>query len=160
MSVYPLVFGIRDAVAGRGFLAGVSLQGRALLEFEDGQWWVSGVEPGGITASGDTPDTAYSSFREGLRRVLFDSAHLTESLEAFEAEVKALASQRNPAAEERWDAARQLIRAGAAVEESFAADLPRLTKTVSCGATVVRLDRSEHEFTPLDNKPDKLLTAA
>ena len=160
MNVYPLVFGIRDAVAGRGFLAGVSIQGRALLEFEDGRWWVSGVEPGGVTEGGDTPDAAYRNFRVALRLVLFDSAQLTDSLEAFEADVKSLAGQRNPAAEERWEAARQLIRAGAAVEESFAGELPRITKAVTCAVTIVRLDRTEHEFKPQDNKPDELLTAA
>jgi len=161
MNVYPLVFGVRHAIAGRGFLAGVSVNGRALLEAdEDGLWWMTSVEPGGLTASGETPDAAYANFRETLRLVLFDSAHLTDSLDAFEVDAKSLGRERNTAAEARWDAARQEIRGGAALDVDFAAALPRLTKDVTCGVTVLRLDKTEHEFKPQDNKPDKLLTAA
>jgi predicted RNase H-like HicB family nuclease len=161
MKVYPLVFGIRHAIAGRGFLAGVSINGRALLEVdEDGLWWMTGVEPGGVAASGETPDAAYASFRETLRLILFDSAHLTDSLASFEGDVKSLGHQRNEAAAARWDVARQEIRAGATVDADFAAALPRLTKDVTCGVTIMRLDKTEHAFKPQDNKPDKLLTAA
>ena len=160
MNSYPLVFGTRDAVAGRGFLAGVSINGRALLELEDGEWWVGGVQPAGIMGSGESPEAAYKDYRENLRLVLFDSAHLTDSFEAFERDVLALMDQINHAADERWEEARSLIRRGAAVEEGFAAALPRITKTVPCSVTVVRLDKTSHEFKPSDNKPDKLLTAA
>jgi predicted RNase H-like HicB family nuclease len=164
MSVYPLFFGVRDAVAGRGFLAGVAVTGRAVLEFEDGRWWVSGVEPGGIVGDGETPEAAYANFRESLRLVLYDSAHLANSFDDFRTDVEALARQSNDAADARWAAARQLvrqlIRAGAPIEAPFAAELPRLTKDVKCGAQVVRLDESSRDFKPQQNKQDRLLTAA
>lgn len=160
MRANPLLFGFRDAVAGNGFMASVHLNGRALMEFEDGEWWVSGVEPGGILASGATPHEAYAAFREAVRTVLFDSASLTENFAAFERDVQALAGQKNEVAETRWEQARGDIRGGAEPDNEFAAGLPRVTKPIACSVRVVRLDEPQGGFKPQDNKLDLVALSA
>ncbi len=46
MPDYPVMFTVRDTVSGNGFLAGITLTGRALMTREaDGKWWVYGVRP-------------------------------------------------------------------------------------------------------------------
>ena len=59
MPDYPLMFTVRDAISGNGYLAGVTVYGRAIMrEEEDGKWWMTGVRPSGITAPGDSPGDA------------------------------------------------------------------------------------------------------
>lgn len=42
MTRYPLLFGFRDLIAGNGFVAGVAINGRALLVDEDDGFWIFG----------------------------------------------------------------------------------------------------------------------
>ncbi len=43
---HPMMFIFRDTISGNGFLAGITLSGRALMMEEDGKWWMYGVRPG------------------------------------------------------------------------------------------------------------------
>ena len=45
---HPIMLTLKDAISGQGFLAGITLSGRALMRHEDGKWWMYGVRPGGI----------------------------------------------------------------------------------------------------------------
>lgn len=157
---YPLIFQILNDVAGRGFLAGVMVEGRALMAEEDGRWWVYGVDPGPLAGSGQTPMEAYHSFRQALQEVLFDSAADAQNYEAFKADVEHVLRQRDEADANRWERARQEVRAGAEVVESLK-ELPRKTGTVPINVLLVRLDSMEsQQFSPSDNKVDALATAA
>ncbi len=160
MSAYPLIYSVKDTVSGQGFLASVAIRGRVVIECEADEWWAIGVEPGGIASSGDCPQAAYLSFREALRFVLFDSAHLTESFDAFVSDVQRIAGQTNTAAEQRWQEARRLVREGAPIDDVFASPLPRVTTDVRCGTEVVRLDVPCRVFSPRDNEQDEILAAA
>jgi hypothetical protein len=140
MLTYPLVFGTRDAVTGNGFVAGVSIQGRALAVQEGGEWWVYGVEPGGLDASGETPVEPYLRFRETVRKVLLDSAALASDFEGFQADVTVLGSQKDEREDARWTAARAAVRAGDVAPEGAIAELPRVTDEVVCNVEVTRLD--------------------
>ena len=70
----PLFFRYRDIVFGRGFAATVETSGRALLEREDGEFVMAGVEPGGMAVSGETREAAHEAFRKTFTEVLFDIA--------------------------------------------------------------------------------------
>ena len=49
MASYPVMFTLRDTVSGNGFLAGITLTGRALMKREDDEkWWIYGVRPAAI----------------------------------------------------------------------------------------------------------------
>lgn len=125
---YPLIFGFRDVVAGRGFLAGVQVQGFALLEHEDGAWWMTGVQPSGIVDYGSTEAEAYAEFRATFRNVLFDSALLAADYEAFKADVELLFNQSTNSTLQRWLDARVAIRGGARPTGEYVAGLPMNTR--------------------------------
>ena len=47
---------LQDAISGNGFLAGITLSGRALMRKEDdGKWWMYGVRPAGFGRVVETP---------------------------------------------------------------------------------------------------------
>ena len=83
---YPILFRITHAVRCEQFEALVTTEGRALMAFEDDEWWCHGVEPGGITEHGDGPLVAYEAFRLSIRHVLDDLAEESASADQRGAE--------------------------------------------------------------------------
>jgi len=125
MAEYPLVFTFSDKVSGNGFLAGVTVSGRALVVKEDGQWWMLGVRPSAIAAHGETPAGAYIEFRKAFTAVLFDSAALTPTFEAFKASVEQFFNDRDMVEEKRWQDAGEAIRSGEVTPEPPFSELKR-----------------------------------
>lgn len=158
---YPLLFGFRDAVSGRGFLAGVAIEGRALMVQEDGEWWMYGVTPAGLAAHGATPPEAHAAFREAYRKVLFDISGLSENYEAFRAEVERFYEEPDEEDAARWVAAARAIRDGALTPEAPFSELPRVkAEEHCCKLTVERLDVARRPFSPADNTVDSYAVAA
>lgn len=161
MNEFPLVYRLQVPIFGRGFIAGVEVRGHALLVHEDdGTWWVSGVQPGGLADTGDTPASAYAAFRNGLVMVLIDSQAQTDSYAAFSADVHRLLNQVSDADRVRWTEARDRLRAGAAVTEPFLANLPRAAGEIACGGKVVRLNDAPGRLTASATVSDQVLQAA
>ncbi len=154
---YPLVFSFRDVIEGNGFLAGVAISGRALMvhEGEDG-WWLYGVTPAGIAATGDTPPEAHAAFRNTYREVLFDAAADAADFEAFKTEVERFFNEGNSEEERRWNEAAAAIRSGQVTPEAFFSELPRIPAD-SCplSLTVERLDTAERKFSYRGNTLDR-----
>ena len=154
-SVYPLLFTYQDAVSGEGFLAGITLSGRALMEEEDGEWWLYGVRPGTIVESGKSPQEAYLRFKNRYKEVLFDVANEAGTFEAFKQEIERFFYQPDPAEEQRWEAALKAIRGGQEVPQPFS-DLPRQApEDRPTAVAVVRLDAEHTRFMPSDNTLDR-----
>jgi hypothetical protein len=156
MNVFPLIYGFRELVAGAGFVAGVTVDGCALLKKEEDGWWLYGVQPGGIAERGDTEYEAYLRFKQSFREVLADSAALYESFDAFKEDLEKLAAQVNGARATEWNATRQAVRNGELKPEGTLADLPRVTADVHVGIRVIQLQRP----TVKDNPAEKSLQAA
>jgi hypothetical protein len=112
MTHYPLLFGFNDLVAGNGFVAGIALQGRALLVQEEEGFWMNGVNPGALAAGGKTPAEAQAGFREAYRSVLFDLAHTAGSYETFKREVEAFFHQTDEPTTAEWSQAVLEVRQG------------------------------------------------
>ena len=114
MKNYPIIFGFRDLVQGEGYLAGVAVEGRALIHEEEGEYWIEGVHPGGFSAVGHSPAAVLEDFRRSYREILFDIATDASSFEAFEEEVERF--YHGHGASERmfreWQAAVEDVRAG------------------------------------------------
>lgn len=104
--MYPLIFECKQVVAGCGFLAGVMLEGFALLDQDGGAWFVTGVQPVGITACGATEAEACTEFRESIWDWLLDCAESARGFEAFEAEVGRVLARRDHGLLQQWRAAR------------------------------------------------------
>lgn len=133
MKRFPLLFQFRDLIAGNKFLAGVEMNGRALLVDEDDGVWIYGVNPGGMAAAGEDKSEALNAFRKAYQVVLNDIVASAASFEEFEAEVTRFFAQESDADE--WAEAVEQVRAeGKSVDwvHSEDADSPR-------GVLVVKL---------------------
>lgn len=162
MTALPLIFGFRDALSGNGFLAGVAINGRALMVEEgENDWWMYGVQPGGICAGGSTFNEAHSAFREMYRKALFDMAGLCEDFTSFEAEVRRFCSETDDEDAARWLEAAHAIRKGDLDPGASAAGLPRVkAEEHVCRSTVARLDEPQVRFRPEDNEIDTVAVVA
>lgn len=109
---YPLLFSVRELVLCKGFVAGVEVYGRALVEQEDDGWWVFGVNPGAVAESGKSFRGAVDNFRARLRTVLFDYAEDADEFSSFKNAVERFFHASDLETETEWDAARAEVRAG------------------------------------------------
>lgn len=149
---------LRDAISGDGFLAGITLSGRALMRKEDDdKWWMYGVRPAGIAASGSTIEETFSHFRNRYKEILFDIAQESESFDAFKNEVERFyyeADQDNED-ERMWEKALHAIRTGNLTPPEPFASLPReAPESKPSQITIERLDREGKRFMPSDNVTD------
>jgi hypothetical protein len=161
MPDYPLMFTFRDVVSGDGFLAGVTVWGRAVMTFEDEKWWAYGVRPAGLAESGSTPQEAHARFRNRFKEVLFDIAEEAQNFLVFNSEVERFYYEPDIEEEKRWTAAFEVIRSGNVLPEHPFSSLPKEPpETRPTGITVERLDNCKSRYTPTDNVPDRFVFAA
>jgi hypothetical protein len=146
---YPLVYSFRDLIAGNGFVAVVSIDGRVLLEEEeDGDVWMYGVQPGGVAAGKTESTTVFTEFKKAYLSVLFDIAAEATSFDTFKAEVTTFFETVNDAFAKDWD----LLVAAVRRENTTLPDLktvkseskpPRLLVEEAAPA---KIDASANEF--------------
>jgi len=134
MNQYPLVFRFRDWIPGSRFVAGVQLVGRVLMskEEDDGQWWIYGVTPGGLSESGDDPSDAYAKFRAFFKGILTDFAEEAATFEEFEAKVQRFVGQTDNADAKVWDDTRAAVKAGGQVDPALGG-MPKLSGDIPAG---------------------------
>jgi hypothetical protein len=161
MPDYPFVFTFNDTVSGNGFLANVTMTGRAVMAMEDGSWWMFGVRPAALAAKGDTPPGSYIEFRMAYKKLLFDTAAFSQSFEGFKAEVERFFYERDESEERRWDAASSAIQAERVRVEAPFDTLPREAPEVRpVSISVDRLDKAEAVFTASNNVLDNYAISA
>lgn len=126
MPEYPLLFRITHAVRCAKFEALVITDGRALMAFEDDEWWCNGVDPGGLTENGEGPLVAFQRFRKAFQEVLDDLAEDGASFGTFEREAREFFAT-DGVELERWQRALEELqrRSGEQLEEPFR-DMPRM----------------------------------
>ena len=160
MPEYPLVFTFSDKVSGNGFLANVTINGRALVVKEGELWWMVGVRPAAIAEKGDSPGGAYVDFRRAFTAVLYDAAAVAVGFDAFKAEVERFFYERDETEEQRWNAAGEAIRSGAVTPEPPFAALPReAPQARPVAISVDRID-GQQSFTANDNVLDSYALSA
>lgn len=160
MANYPLMFTLRDVVSGEGYLAGVTLYGRALMVKEDdGNWWMYGVRPGAIADYGTTPQEAFHKFRDRYKTLLFDIAEDAADFEKFKVEVESFYSQPNPEEEARWTEAFRAIRSGEAEVEAPFDSLKRESPEERPTSIGILPLHQERRFTAADNVRDTFALA-
>jgi len=112
--VTPLIFGFIDLIEGRGFVAKIRTNGRAVAaDGGDDAWWINGVTPGGVCASGATPDEALKSFRSAYYEVLLDCALRCQTFDSFRGEVELIFNSTTPEIMGEWQDAAKALRDGA-----------------------------------------------
>jgi hypothetical protein len=155
---HPIIITLQDAVAGNGFLARITLSGRSLMRHEDGKWWMYGVKPSAIAASGNNIAEAFLNFKTSYQAILFDIASDSKDFSEFKREVERFFTEADADNEDErmWHEALKTIRAkNCQIPDAFA-DLPRKSpESVPASITVDRVDAKEQKmFTPKDNAQD------
>jgi len=159
---HPLIFTLQDAISGNGFLAGITLVGRALMERDaEGKWWLYGVCPGGLAESGDSPQDTFMRFRSRYKEVLIDIAQEKSTYAEFKAEVERFFHEIDPQDARRWEDALGAIRSGNLVPPEPFSDLPReKPEQKPCAINVEELSREGKHFAPSYNIVDTFSKAA
>ena len=110
---YPLLFTYHDILAGNGFIAGIRIRGRSLMvEEEDGDVWIYGVNPGGISNGGKSQKEAASAFRSVYQAVLYDIAEEAQTFAELKDEVESFCAETNVPNAQEWRKAVKLVRNG------------------------------------------------
>ena|ERR1019366_1130585 len=155
---HPLLITLRDAISGDGFLAGITLSGRALMRKEDdGKWWMYGVRPAALAESGTTIEEAFLRFRGRYRDVLFDIAQENSSFDNFRNEVERFFYEPDADGEDErlWEDALTAIRTGGVRPPDEFSGLERKSpETTPSQITVELLNDVKKRFMPSDNVRD------
>ena len=155
---HPLMITLRDAISGDGFLAGITLSGRALMRKEDdGKWWMYGVRPAGLAESGETIEEAFAHFRSKYTEALFDIAEEAATFDDFKSEIERFFYESDASDEDErlWESALTAIRSGMISAPEPFDKLPRESpETNPSKITVERLDVSGKRFMATDNVKD------
>jgi len=154
----PLIFVFRDVVSGRGFLAGVTIAGRCLLEEENGKWVIYGVRPGAIAECGKTPHEVLLGFRRAYTEVLFDIAEESATYEKFKEEIERFYYEPDRQEEVAWEKALTAVRSGQVEPPEALAGLPRANpETRPSQISVECLNAETQRVMPSDNVVDSYL---
>ena len=157
---YPLMFTFRDCISGDGFLAGVTISGRALMLSEEGEWWIYGVRPSAIAETGETPQETFLRFRERTRRLLFDFALQSSDFAEFDSMVSNFFYENDEEEEARWKAAFKRIRTGEIEPEgSFLSTLPKEPPEERPAQITVERIEQTMRFAATDNVRDACFIA-
>jgi hypothetical protein len=152
---YPLLFSYRDLVAGKGFVAGVVVVGRVLLDMTGDECWMYGVQPGGIAGGGPDRNSAFCEFKRSYLSVLYDLAIEAHDFGTFKAEVEKLFGEVNDYNAGEWDAALVEVRRSGTSLDGIA---KVKVDSQPCGIRVVQLDMSQVK--PRDNQFGEVNEAA
>lgn len=139
---YPMIFTIRELVSTEPFLAGVTVRGRGLLVPEDGSWWFSGVEPGGVAVSGGSPQEAYLRFIEAFKTILSEISAEAKNFKEFAEQVTEFVQDADREDEVRWLEAAAAIRSGALKPDAPFSSLPKEPAESPCYVQVEPLDKA------------------
>ena len=155
---HPILITLQDAVAGNGFLARITLFGRTLMRQEDGKWWMYGVQPAAIAASGDSIAEAFLNFKNSYQAILFDIAQDSQDFSTFKVEVERFFNEADADNEDErtWYQSLNTIRTNNCLTPDEFSGLPRKTaESAPSKLTVDRVDAKEKtKFTPKDNVAD------
>ncbi len=162
---HPIMITLQDAIAGEGFLARITMYGRALMRMEDdGKWWMYGVSPAGIAVSGSNIDEAFRRFRNRYKEILFDIAQESQEFEEFKAEVERFFSEADSDNEDErlWERALTAVRCGPGTPPGPFSNLPR--QSPETNPTQIRVERVDanakpQHFMPSDNVVDTYTVA-
>lgn len=106
----PLLFTFKQPVFGNGFLAGVSMSGRALLDESNGETWITGVAPVGLAGGGVDRNAAFADFRKAWVEILFDVADETTSFADFKEQAEEFLSSASASMTQEWQAELDEVR--------------------------------------------------
>lgn len=152
---YPLLFTVQVPVEGSDYIAGVEMRGGAVVTVEDDNgmavYLAHGLQPGGISGTGETLLDAYTDLRRGIELVLDDIADESPNFAAFKRDVEEFFVDTDRWAEATFESARREVAAG-----KVQSDLLRIANPkFRCEVVEFHQPLSE-----LDPEPDAMWLAA
>lgn len=160
LSQIPLVFSFKQVVLGNGFIAGVRMDGRALMEIDkaDGgeEVWLTGIAPVGITGGGADRSVAFAEFRNAWAEVVFDIAHEADSFDDFERSCKVFLSAEQDSLTRLWLDAVDAVRREQYVDPSLRREENAEERRVKYAV----VDLTDNKFGTAENKVEKGLQVA
>ncbi len=106
----PLLFSFKQVVLGNGFLVGVTMNGRALLDEDSEETWITGVAPVGLAGGGVDRTAAFTDFRKAWAEVLFDIANESITFDAFQRQCEEFLASSMDSMTTEWQAALEEVR--------------------------------------------------
>jgi hypothetical protein len=161
--LHPLVFTLQNAIEGCGFLAGITVHGKAVMEQdENNEWWMYGVCPGAIAGGGDTPNEAFLNFVNRYKEVLFDIAAECQTFLAFKAEIESFFKAEDAEEKSRWNHALEVVRRNdSAIPEPFTQFPRQKAEEFQTDIRIERLEKkSSKQYKPTNNIKNTVLQAA
>jgi hypothetical protein len=157
---HPIMLTLQDTLSGNGFLARITMSGRTLMRKEDdGKWWMYGVRPAGIAASGVNIEEAFLRFRNKYKEILFDIAQESATFADFTSEVERFFNESDADNEDErlWEQSLTAIRSGACNPPTPFANLPR--RSPETNPSFIKIERVDAEakdvrLMPSDNVSD------
>lgn len=137
----PLFLNYRFPVVCNGFVVGVALKGRILVEEEKDEFVAYGVNPGGIAASAGSLESALSGFTGRMHLAINDLAAVARDFPEFVSEMHD-AFGTNESYEKTWKTAILAVRNGKV-------DLPGMTRESADIEPWIRVELIENK------KPDE-----
>jgi hypothetical protein len=123
LTEFPLLFSFREIIMGNGFIAGVRMNGRALLEERAGEIWISGVCPVGLAGGGLDRSVAFTEFRKAWVEILFDIAATATSFGDFQEKSRDFLSAEEASVTTHWEAALKMVRNTNYVDPSLPSEI-------------------------------------
>lgn len=142
---FPLLVKFTGTFFGHGFIAEVGFEGRLLARHEDALWWMEGVNPGAVSAEGDSLEDAHAHFREALKDILVRFAHEARSFRSFKEEVSRFVHSSDDPTTEEWQAAVDRVRQ----HKECLDNLPIRSAAARISVTVT--EKTPPQVTPDDN---------
>jgi len=151
---HPIMLTLQDSISGNGFLARITISGRSLMRMEDdGQWWMYGVRPAAIAASGANIEEAFLRFRSRYKEILFDIAQESTTFEDFASEVERFFNESDADNEDErlWEQALSAIRSGTCQPPTPFANLPR--RAPETHPSFIKIERVDAEAKDVSLRP-------
>jgi hypothetical protein len=142
---YPLLVSFTGTFFGQGFIAEVVFQGRLLARHEDDLWWLEGVNPGAISAEGESLDAANAHLREALKDTFVLFAGEAPSFGDFRQDVERFVYSSDDATKDEWNVAVDRVRQNKECLE----DLP--VRSAACSVDVSVKEKKAPQVTPDNN---------
>ncbi|MGA7521215.1 MAG: hypothetical protein WBW84_01960 [Acidobacteriaceae bacterium] len=161
--LHPLVFTLQNAIEGCGFLAGVTVSGKAVMEQDENEeWWMYGVCPGAIAGGGGTPNEAFLNFGNRYKEILFDIADECQSFLRFKSEVESFFKAEDAEEKDRWNQALAVVRGNdSSLPEPFQKMPRKKAEDFEVGIRIERLEnRKPQQYKPANNIPNMMSQAA
>jgi predicted RNase H-like HicB family nuclease len=137
MGEYPLIFTFNEAVVIKnvktnvGYFLFVNGRGKALMTTgETGDYWINGVQPGGMSEGGKTVKEALYNFKTAIHNILLDIAGYSENDVDFTKEVKDFFAGIDDNDLKLWEKARKTIKTGEVEINSEISNLKKETEEI------------------------------